>query len=444
MSIHAATPHEFPPGHARDLGAVIRGHRNACRPRMTQSRLGAAVGYSAAWVSRVESNEIAPQRETLIRIASVLGIAIEDLGFTDAFMDDSATRVTAGQVPGDQEGNEVRRRNFLAGTVGVGAVLITGTAQATGMRTLETSLFEPLSSKPLPLSQLARALSIARTDFSEARYQKLGARLPLLIAAAEATCDSLSGSQRELAYAMVARSYVLASELAVKAHSDTAWVTADRALSAARSSGHAAPIAEAARMLAITMRRSGHGRTAVDLLTRTALSLSAERAASARQTLAVRISLLLTAAYSAAQAGDRTDALALADEAEQSAALLGVDPVTGLFTVAASPQQCTLYRVGILNSLGSPEEAARYASRLNPAAFPTAERRARCYTDMARMWHLLNDHERTYAALRLIERHAPEEVRRSSVQALTADLVYAPVSIPGLKEFAARTGVTPH
>jgi len=410
---------------------------------MTQSRLGVAVGYSAAWVSRVENNEIEPQRETLLRIAGVLGIAPSALGLTDASRDDSATRVTA-EVLDDQEGNEVRRRNFLAGAVGVGAVLMTGTAQAAGMRTLETSLFEPLFSEPLPLNQLARALSVARTDFSEARYQKLSARLPPLIAAAEATRDSLNGSQRELACAMVARSYVLASELAVKEHSDTAWVTADRALSAARSSGHAAAIAEAARVLAITMRRSGRSQAAVDLLSRTALSLNSEPAASARQTSAVQVSLLLTAAYSAAQAADRTAALALADEAEQLAARLGADPVTGLFTVTASPQQCTLYRIGILNSLGSPDEAVRYAIRLNPAAFPTAERRARCYTDTARMWHMLGDHQRTYTALRLIERHAPEEVRRPTIQTLTADLVYAPVSVPGLKEFAARTGATPH
>ncbi|MFE5581183.1 helix-turn-helix domain-containing protein [Kitasatospora sp. NPDC056531] len=45
-------------------------------------------------------------------------------------------------------------------------------------------------------------------------------------------------------------------------------------------------------------------------------------------------------------------------------------------------------------------------------------------------------------ALGLPEHVAPEEVRRPALRALTADLLYAPVTVPGVRELAARTGVS--
>ncbi|MFE2970138.1 helix-turn-helix domain-containing protein [Streptomyces sp. NPDC059340] len=464
MSIHALPPHPVVlPVVAVDLGVLIRSRRNARRPRMTQAQLGATIGYPAAWVCRVEKNELTPPWEILIRIARILTITPEELGLApsspgrpgpqeaarSAHLALPATRVAPDQAPADQEDDPVRRRNFLAGAAGLGATLASTatTAAAADSNTatdpaaaLESALFQPITAEPMPLDRLSLALTAARSDFREARYTSLGEELPAVIAAAEATRDSLSGTRREHASTIVARAYVLASELTVKAHSDTAWVTADRALRAARESGQPAPVGEAARVLAIAMRRSGRGHTAVDLLTHTATTLGAERGTPAPSALAVRTSLLLTAAYSAAVTGNRTTALNLADEANQSAQRLPAGPDAGLFTVDASPQQCALYRIGIHNALGTPDEGIRYADSINPARLPTAERRARFYTDTARMWHQLNNPRATYAALRGIEHQAPEEARRPAVRALTADLVYGSAALPGLKEYAVRTG----
>lgn len=154
----------------------------------------------------------------------------------------------------------------------------------------------------------------------------------------------------------------------------------------------------------------------------------------------MRTSPLLTAAYSAAQAGDRSTALNLADEADVCSTRLPAIPGGELFTVDATPAQCALYRIGIHNTLNTPDEALPYARALDPTSFPTPERRARAFTDTARMWHQLGDNRRAYAALRAVEHHAPEEVRRPSVQTLTADLTYSSANVPGLKEFAVRTG----
>ncbi|MFD6183585.1 hypothetical protein [Streptomyces goshikiensis] len=137
--------------------------------------------------------------------------------------------------------------------------------------------------------------------FTAAGYNDLGNSLPGLLAAAEATRESAAGRARQQANAVLARAYVMASELAAKQHSDAAWVAADRALAAARASGMPIPVGEAARVLAITMRRSGNCSSAVRFLATEAAALDPAQ----ERTGAVRTTLLLTAAYSAAAGGDR-------------------------------------------------------------------------------------------------------------------------------------------
>ncbi|MFC4611785.1 XRE family transcriptional regulator [Streptomyces maoxianensis] len=255
-----------------------------------------------------------------------------------------------------------------------------------------------------------------------------------LLAAAEATREAATGLARQQTAAVLARAYVLTAELATKQHSDAAWVAADRALTAARASGSPVPVGEASRVLAITMRRSGRWSSAVNLLTREAAELDP----SEERTGAVRTTLLLTAAYSAASGGDRSTALALLDEAEEDAERL--PEVQGLFTVEATRAQVDVYRIGVLNALGTPDEGVKVAVGLNIDFMPTPERRARAWTDTARMWHALGDGPKTFTALRRVEQEAPQEVGRPALRALTSDLLYGPARVQGLREFAIRTG----
>ncbi|MFI8080073.1 hypothetical protein ACIF6L_04650 [Kitasatospora sp. NPDC086009] len=232
---------------------------------------------------------------------------------------------------------------------------------------------------------------------------------------------------------------MLATELAVKESADYAWATADRALTAARASGSPVVVGEAARVLAITMRRSGRITSAVQLLTSTATNLHA-RAGREDDLRAVRTTLLLTAAYTAATGGDGHTANELIDEAELLAKRIPSGRTGELFTVEATPEQVTLYRIGIATTLNDPDSGVFHARALNPALLPTQERRARFYTDAARLWTALGDDGRTYAALQAMERVAPEELRRPSVRAITSGLVHSSARLPGLRAFAARTG----
>lgn len=426
-------------GSARvDIGSILRGAR--CAVRLTQAQVGQACGYSASAVSRIESGRMRLDYTALVQFAAFLNLPLDRLTATPA--PDGPTADTVEQ-PSDEE-DAVRRRNLLTGALATGATAVVGAAPAGAASGpfdpaagLEDALFGLPSADPVPLARLVQQTASARSDFCAARYASLGRVLPALLAAASATRDASSGRAREQASMVLARAYVLAAELALKQHSDAAWVAADRALTAARASGHPVPIGEASRVLAITMRRSGRCPAAVRLLTQEAADLDVGQP----PTGAVRTTLMLTAAYTAATSRDRATALGLLDEAREETARR--QSVPGLFTVDASRTQVDVYRIGVLNALGTPDEGVKVAARLNIDSMPTAERRARAWTDTARMWHALGDQPQTFAALRRVEQEAPQEVRRPALRALTADLLYTPARVPGVREFAARTGALP-
>lgn len=421
-----------PTARGLDVGAAIRGARASAR--MTQAQLGAGCGYSASAISRIESGTLWPGWDAVAQIATLLRIAPTALGMP-------ATVVASGLEP--QE-DAVLRREFFAGAAGIGIALTAGMPASAAPKPdadpaagLEAALFAPQATAPVSAARLARGLAAAKAVFMAARYGALGEHLPALLAAAEATRDAATGRAREQAQAVVARAYVLATELAVKQHSDIAWATADRALTAARASGDSVVVGEAARVLGITMRRAGRPGAAVDLLRQTATQLDAERSPAER---AVAATLLMTAAYTAACDQRRGDALDLLGQAGEMVGRLSAVPSRPLFTVDASHVQIDSYWVSVHNALGTPDEGVAAAGRLAEVVWPSAERQARATTDTARMWHQLGDHRRTFASLRMVEQAAPEEVRRPALRAMTADLLYGPVALPGVREFARRTG----
>ncbi|MBD0692472.1 hypothetical protein BG452_01890 [Streptomyces sp. CBMA123] len=341
----------------------------------------------------------------------------------------------------------MRRRSLLTGVAAASAALAlprpaVAAAQEAGPHDtaadLERLLFAPPPTQ-LPLAALRRELASARAHFTASRYHDLGAGLPDLIAAAEAHRDTSVGRSREIAHAITARGYVLATELAAKTHSELAWATADRSLRAARQSGDPVVVGEAVRVLAITMRRAGRPAAAVDLLRRTAADLDTQPDPAAR---AVAATLWMTAAYTAACNHDPGGAHDLMAGAAEAVNRLPSDlPAQPLYTVEATTAQVDLYQVGVHTALGTPDLAVRYAARIDPAVLPTAERRARLGTDTARMWRALGDAPRTLAALQFVERVAPEEARRPALRALAADLAFAPMPPAGAQEFARRIGV---
>lgn len=422
------------------IGATLRAARILAGLR--QADLGAAIGYSASAISRIEHGHHTPDLPTAAALARILNIPLEHLGLAATHPTPGAGTVTEHAT---RESDPMRRRDLLTGAIGISAGLLAAPAPtASGQdpaAVLERAMFQPQPAAPIPLPRLQADLVAARTAFRGAHYGHLTAALPGLLATATATRDAATGTARDDAGAILARAYTLATELAIKQHQDIAWATGDRALTAARESGDPIAIGEAARVLSVAMRRTGRYTAATELLQHTALTLGADHGRPAPTTLAAYGSLLLTGAYTAAQAHHPAAAIQFAEEAEEAATRLTAasTPVAGEFGTA----QCALFRVGIHHHLGQHGQALAHADRLRAEQLPTVERRARYCTDVARAWHAYGRPDRAYAALRTAELHAPEEVRRPSLRALTAELLYQPGDIPGLREFAERTGAVP-
>jgi hypothetical protein len=95
---------------------------------------------------------------------------------------------------------------------------------------------------------------------------------------------------------------------------------------------------------------------------------------------------------------------------------------TGQTPWELSAPQRTLYRIGVHRELGDPDLALVHARRLNTSELPTAERRARAATDTARALLATGDVAGAFAQLQQVKAAAPQEARRPSLRALTAEL----------------------
>lgn len=319
----------------------------------------------------------------------------------------------------------VDRRRLLALGTGIGiAALLPGTAVA--------------ATPDLP--RLGRGLAAGRSEFRAARYTALARRVPALQFAAATAREQLTGSPRRSASALLARVHILASELGVKAgDSELAWAHAQAAVAAAEDCGDPAVLADATRICATPLRRQDRAGDAVLLLEGTLHRLDAEAPHPAPAIVTAAGSLALSAAYSAALAGQKATALQLVERAQDAADRLATQPRPPSGDLSC--QQVQLYKVGVHHLLGQDTTAVRIARQLDPRALPTPERRARLGTDSARALLALGADDEAFAALLSIEAAAPEDAGRPSVRALTSELLTRRPALSGLRAFAVRTHV---
>lgn len=336
----------------------------------------------------------------------------------------------------------MRRRDVLSGlAVTAAATAWPRPAQAATARASLADLLvgADMTAPPVDVDTLARWLSAARGAFADCRYDELASRLTSFVGSAAATREQTIGRSRQDATVLLAGGYRLASELCVKRNDDAlGWVLADRALTTARTSGQTRCVAHASRSVAIAMRRAGHHRDAVALLSTTAEDLRTA-GSDTDADLATYGSLLCTAAYASAQCGDRDQAVALIAEATEAARRLNA-PV-GVGDIVFSATNVTVYKIGIFTALGDSAAALTHASEVDVHDLGTAERYARFCLDTARAWEQHGRPDRAAQALHAAERCAPEELRRPSSHELISRLLYAPTLTPsGLRTLALRVG----
>lgn len=444
-------------------GATVRAARLAAG--LTLAELGQLCGYSASQISRYERGVQPLTDITLLhRFAAALAIPPQIFGLTppdnalagrhaDAGSKERAARTFGPNVSGEfePEGGEdpVRRRELLARAAGFAGAAALG-LPAGGLShppsdrggPLDDVLYRRADAQPAPLEVLRGATRDAWGFFQTARYGRLTAVLPRLIATAVATRDNADGDDRATASALLADAYIVAANLVIKVNDDPfAWTLADRALQAAQAGDDPLTIADARRAVATVLRRTGRPANARELLLSAVRDIEPRGSARPDQ-LSMYGTLLEAAAYTAAVNGNRSVASELIGEAKASATRLGGD-ANHRFT-AFGPTNVALYQVSIAQVLGDSGTAIEHAKTVRPSAIPTAERQGRYWIDVARAYHQWGKPEPCYRALLTAERCAPDEVRyRPPVHRIAEDLLRANrrQSLPGLPAFARRIGV---
>ncbi|MFI9754305.1 helix-turn-helix domain-containing protein [Streptomyces collinus] len=379
----------------RRPGALIR---IGCQHHAwTLAVLADRIGCSPATVSRLERRTRIADLALVHRAAREVGVPryvlMTSLAAPPATAP-AATRVTASQR--DAEEDPMRRRTLLAATAAAGpAALLMG-------------LDDALADTPAPprAGPLDGRLAGAHALYDQGAHARLLAALPGLIADAHHSAVS----RRSLDQARLSAVYGLASAVLVKLGSyDGARLTADRARTWAEVSGSPLATAAAARELAVVLRHQDQHGAAQRLMSSATDGLEASGLRT-DATAAAYAQMLCTMAYTAARAGRRNQALALAEEARRAARRLPQTAPPGrLFAI--SPAAVDLYTVGVHWALGDAGAALEAGKNLRPEQFPTAERKARLGTDMARAWWAWQRPEQTARALLDAYRSSPGEVR---------------------------------
>jgi DNA-binding XRE family transcriptional regulator len=435
-------------GVAAEIGAVIRSARLAVG--WTQAELGRRCGYAASTISRMERGKQSSvlDIEVLHRISVTLEIPPHRLGLATQ---QHADVETAGRdvkvVTIRSGGGWVDRRSLLRATLGLPlAAALPGGPPTEPVGDLTDSLVNRLLWYPAPSSDVVPSAAAAhqlldrvQASFNAANYRELARWLPRAIDSGQ-SCVAADESPESLK--ILARIYLTASSTALKlGRLDLAWIGADRAVLAAGRSGDVLAQAQVARELAILSRKAGRlGQTirvAVD---------AADRLESAGLSQPERLAqhglLLSTAAYAAAQSGDRGYSHDLLSDAAADAERLSNMPHgSPAFGIGA----LMTFQVSASWALGDLGTAISHARSVPLSALPSVERRERLWIDVARVWQRWDKPVECFKSLLAAERVAPQAVRvRPVVHSVTTWLLSAPttVGLSGLREFATRIAGT--
>ncbi|WP_436978412.1 XRE family transcriptional regulator [Streptomyces sp. enrichment culture] len=336
----------------------------------------------------------------------------------------------------------MKRRKFLSGTAAAmtaAAIPTAGTPAHADEAQLGEVLVARLRDAMLGLGtpaytaepqHLAAELDHAHRDYRTGGYAGLAIRLPRLLATAHAA----PGADHHL----LGRAYLLTTRLLIKLdEQQLGWMAADRARQLATATADPLVVAEAARQLAVLARKAQWHDQALTL------ALTAADAPGLREAgqpgIALRGLLLQSAAYTAAWQGNAAGMRELTAEAAAIAADLGA--THHLDAGGFNPATVQLHLVSAENSAGDPSRALAAAQAVDPAALPSAERRARLHTDVAHAHHKWGHRDACITSLLAAERCAPQETHaRPAVRALVAGLLLSGRTTPDLRGLATRVG----
>jgi transcriptional regulator with XRE-family HTH domain len=400
------------------VGNSLRDARIRCG--LTQAQAGARTGYSASAISRIELGARI-EITTLLRLANCYDVTLNDLGLGT---------VGKGSDKAERD-RDIVRRQFLT--------LAGLTVPLRALAALDDALVVlPPTNRPVSCRDVTHGLATGRVLFDKDQHGQLVTALPDVLATAH---QYIATTDRPLAWAPVASCYVLATHILSKlGRLPSSMVAADRGIHSARKTESPIAIATATCVLSMVLCNDDRAvlaqqitLDAIDAIQKAGLTSLEERI--------VLVQMLCSAAYAAAQAGERDRALELTSEADRAMRKLPArpdQPATPLNVTALTPAQVQLYKVKMHCALGDSAAALHAARGLHPTQFPTTERRGRMFTDVACAWWLHGHPDKAAQALIAAYQQAPGEVvDRPTIRTLAANLISHHHQGPGLHRLRA-------
>ncbi|MET7803496.1 helix-turn-helix transcriptional regulator [Micromonospora chersina] len=199
---------------------ALKRHRLCQRRKalgFSQERLAELLGVERSTVVRWENAETDPQPRHRTRIASALGVTLEQL---DDMLVDVSVAAHRGQAMGDDArspASGAARPDLLS-----------------SLRTFLTSYLTVSDGRTPSLADVRRGVGRVHHLYQRASYTSAARLLPDVLSQATALTGHTSGLHRSSAFRLLAAAYIAASKLGAKVgDGDTALLTADRASTAA-------------------------------------------------------------------------------------------------------------------------------------------------------------------------------------------------------------------
>ncbi|GAA3489688.1 hypothetical protein [Streptomyces cremeus] len=441
-----------PPGNpllvrARVAAGILSQEKFVEEFQRTAAELGVDATVTVRQIRRWESKKPGwPHPPARTVLTALFGRSPEELGFRER-----TRNLAASGGLGPVHDEEVNRRVFMARTVTVaGATMLPASAHdllaappsdpVSGIRDVLTgTLARP--AQPSSVEAIVQATASAKRQVQACRYSRLAVKLPgLLVEFGEPR--EVEAEQREVDIAEVHAFHVAASLLLKAEDPASAWVAAERAMSAARRVDDPSLIAAASRSLTQAVAAVGHKQQAIRIAIVGVDQLSGQVSKRTPARTAVFGALLLRGAWAAAVAGDADTAGELLDSAGRSAKLL--DESSNLQWTAFGRQNVQQHRLSIALTLGNAGQALDAARQVDVTQLAVTERRAVYWMDVARALHLCGQPEKAVTALLSAEKEAEEEVlSRPVVKELIGEMVARDrtVRLPELRKLAVRAAV---
>lgn len=294
---------------------------------------------------------------------------------------------------------------------------------------------------PANLVDIERMTTEVHLRYQSADYGAATRILPALIKSVDGLVAQSRGDERRRALELQSSVYVAAAKLVTKVgNSELAWLTADRAATAALHADSPTLGAAAAYQVACAFLKNDHLDDAENVALVTAANLDDDSPAG----LSVRGALTLIAAVIAGRRNDRGEATERLQRAQLLAEQLG-DDANHAWT-AFGPTNVAIHRVSAAAELGDASAAIAQAEFVDVDSLPTGllSRRAQVHIDMA--WAYTQRRADAEAVVNLLEaeRVAPQTLRYNIlVRELLREMLKRErrTATPGLRSLARRAGV---